>query len=134
VITTILAAILPQLLKSGTDVIDKASNKWIGLSVDDQVKLKQADVAKIESLAKLDNPYGTPSQWVVDLRASFRYLAAGVSVLAGVGLLFYGFNTYSKDAITALAVAAVGVDLIGIPFAFIFGDRLNINTSAFTKK
>ena len=130
---TILAAILPQFLKSGTDLIDKASNKWIGLTVDDQVKLKQADTAKMESLAKLDNPYGTPSQWVVDLRASFRYIAAGISILAGVGLLFFGFRTYPTDAVTAFAVASIGVDLVGIPFAFIFGDRLTVNTSAFKK-
>ena len=132
-LTTILAAIVPQFLKSGTDILDKLSNRWIGLSVDDQVKLKKADTDKLESLAKLDNPYGTPSQWVVDLRASFRYIAAGISVFAGVGLIFFGFQTYGKDPLTAFAVAAIGVDLIGIPLAFIFGDRLSINTNAFKR-
>lgn len=131
-IGTVLAAILPSLIDSGKNLIEKAGNKWIGLTVDDQIKLDNAQVGKMEALAKLDNPYGTPSQWVVDLRASFRYIAAGASILSGVGLLFYAFNSIT-DTLTAFAVAGIAVDLIGIPFAFIFGDRLNVNLSRLKK-
>lgn len=129
---TILAAILPSLIESFRDVTKAASNKWIGISVDDQIKLEQSQVSKLEALSKLDNPYGTPSQWVIDLRASFRYIAAGASILAGMFVIGYAFTSIAdKDA--AYIVGLFGADLIGIPFAFVFGDRLAINMKAFKK-
>lgn len=131
-IGTIIAALLPSLIDSSKNVIEKASNKWIGLTVDDQIKLKASDVDKLKALASLDNPVGTPSQWVVDLRASFRYIAAGVSILAGIGIMGYSFTSIG-DALTSMAVASVGFDLISIPYAFVFGDRLNTNLNSLRK-
>jgi len=112
---SVIAALLPAGVDALKGLFGGIARKWGGLSVDDEIKLDQAQVSKLEALAKLDNPAGTPSQWVVDLRASFRYIGAGVSILAGVGILFY-----------SPAIAEIGIQLISIPFSFIFGERMLI--------
>lgn len=97
------------------------SRKWAGLSVDDQIKIQNADITKLEALAKLDNPAGTPSQWVVDLRASFRYIGAGLAIAAGLFIvLTMSGNPVALDA---------GFQLISMPFGFIFGERLYLGLS-----
>ena len=125
----ILALILPSLIPAGLDAVKglfgAAQRKWLGLTVDEEIKLDEAAVAKLEAVAKLDNPYGTPSQWVVDLRASSRYIMAGVSILAGIGLgygVLYDDGKYQPEEMAFLM--ATSLDLIGIPFSFIFGERL----------
>lgn len=114
----ILPAVLPALIDGLKNLAGGVSRRIGGLSVDDQVKLQTADVNKLEALAKLDEVKGTPSQWVVDLRSSFRYLAAGVSILGGMYLV------YSNTALVEL-----GSQLISAPFAFIFGERLYMGLS-----
>ena len=62
--TLIATVVLPaamDLLKGG---LNRIGNKISGLSVDDQIKLQNADISKLEALAKIDNPYGTPSPFV----------------------------------------------------------------------
>ena len=120
----ILQNILAALLPVGIDGIKQFIGKFTGgevrpSNIDEQIKLDQSNVAKLEALAKLDNPYGTPSQWVVDLRASFRYIAAGLVILGGV-MLFYipGVSP---------TVVAVGLDFAAMAFSFVFGDRVYIN-------
>jgi hypothetical protein len=89
-----------------------------GESVDDQIKLDTANIERVKALATLDNPYGTPSQWVVNLRGSFRYIAAGGLILGGLGLAGYGAYVSSPEFI------ASGLDMAASPFGFIFGERL----------
>lgn len=110
--------ILESLLAStalpmALDIVKQVTNKWFGLSIDDQIKVENAQIERMKALALLDNPYGTPSQWVVDLRASFRYL--GSIIVIGVGV-------YIVSAIP-LQIEA-GLALISMPFGFIFGERL----------
>jgi len=131
-ISTLIALFGPMLIETVKDVSKAATTRWVGLSIDDQIKLADSDVRKLEALYKLDNPYGTPSQWVVDLRASFRYIAAGLSILTGVFVIGYAITSIT-DSLTTFAVAGLGGDLIGIPFAFIFGDRVRFNVSQFKK-
>ena len=114
-LATIVIPAVVDLFKSGASA---AGRKWIGLSVDDQIKLQTADISKLEALAKIDNPYGTPSQWVIDLRASFRYVAAGVLVIGGLGLAAYGASTNQTPLIQT------GLETAGTPFLFIFGERM----------
>lgn len=112
--TLVASVILPaviDLIKGGAGAV---SRKWFGLSVDDQIKMQNADVEKLKALAQLDTPAGTPSQWVVDLRASFRYLAALVVIGVGCWLMSFG-DTNLND---------MAFQLIGMPFGFIFGERL----------
>ena len=125
----LLALILPSLIPAGLDAVKglfgAAQRKWLGLTVDEEIKLDEAAVAKLEAVAKLDNPYGVPSQWVVDLRASSRYIMAGVAILAGIGLgygVLYDDGKYAPEEMAFLM--ATSLDLIGIPFSFIFGERL----------
>lgn len=107
--------IILDLFKSAGPAI---SRKFAGLSVDDQIKLESAQVQKLEALAKLDNPNGTPSQWVIDLRASFRYIAAAAIILVGGIIAALGISKGDPATIGA------GLELAGIPFGFIFGERL----------
>lgn len=100
-----------DLVKNGLGAIGR---KFGAVSVDDQIKLEDAAIRKLEVLAKLDNPNGTPSQWVVDLKSSYRYIAA--TLLIGVGC----FLLTKNDPIAS----ANAVEMIGMPFGFIFGERL----------
>lgn len=114
---TILASvILPaviDLVKGGAGAL---SRKFVGMSVDDEIKLKNSDVEKLKALAALDNPNGTPSQWVVDTRAIYRYAAATLVIVVGCLLVLTAGG--NKDQIAA------GLEFIGMPFGFIFGERL----------
>jgi len=118
--TFLASAIFPAVLDFIKGSAGAVSRKWFGISVDDQIKLASSDVTKLEALAKLDNPYGTPSQWVVDLRASFRYIGAFVVMAIGAAILYLGGAAESADA----DLVDLGSQLVSIPFGFIFGERL----------
>lgn len=109
----IIESLIAALVPAGVEAVKGLSRKFVGLSVDDQIKLDNAGVDKLKALASLDTPAGDPSQWVVDLRASFRYLGAGASILGGLVGIF----------IDPLNVELYG-QLITIPFSFIFGERM----------
>lgn len=111
--TLILPAILPAAMDAVKNLFGGIARKVGGLSVDDQIKIQSADIQKLEALAKLDSPVGTPSQWVIDLRASFRYVGAGLSIIGGLALMFY-----------SPTLVDLGAQLISAPFAFIFGERM----------
>lgn len=114
----IVGAVLPAVIDIVKGVGGAFGRKMFGLSVDDQIKLENAGVQKLEALAKLDNPYGTPSQWVIDMRASFRYISAAAIIAIGCGVLFTGVQASSSYVIE------MGFTLVGMPFSFIFGERL----------
>jgi len=73
----------------------------------------------LSPVAALDNPGGTPSQWVIDLRGSARYIAAFVSILGGVGSIFV------TDIPTE--VKLLGLEAASIAFGFLFGQRIVTN-------
>ena len=110
--TLLMSAAAPAVLDLLKGVFGAASRKFLGMTVDDQVKLANSDIERMKALAGLDNPYGTPSQWVVDLRASFRYISA--ILVIGLG------GVLCLDPKTATA----GIELVCTPFGFIFGERL----------
>lgn len=112
------SVVIPAVLDMFKSGVGALSRRFLGLSIDDQIKLENAAVGKIEALAKLDNPYGTPSQWVVDLRASFRYVAAVVLILGGLSLAGYAAYASEREWI------GLGLELAGVPFGFIFGERM----------
>lgn len=126
ILESLLASVVaPAVIDLVKGTAGALSRKWAGLSVDDQIKLQNADVTKLEALAKLDNPAGVPSQWVVDLRASFRYLGAGVAILAGLLIV----NTFPA----APLMVDAGLQLIAMPFGFIFGERLYLGLRGIQK-
>ena len=114
-LTSVLLPVLTDLIKT---TIPAVTRRWIGVSVEDQIKLDMANVERIRALAELDNPYGTPTQWVVDLRGAFRYVAAIGLIVGGLSLAAYG--AYESDT----EIMAAGLDLAAAPFGFIFGERL----------
>ena len=116
--STLIATAVPIVLDFVKGVGAAASRKWLGLSVDDAIKLNASRVENLKALAELDKPYGAPSQWVVDVRGSFRYVAAAILVFGGSLLGLYG----ALEGVTDLV--ATGVELASLPFGFIFGERL----------
>lgn len=118
-VETIVAALVPV----GVEGIKQALTRWTGgvkpTSVDEQIKLQDADVRRLEALAALDNPYGTPSQWVVDLRASSRYIGALGVILGGV-LTLYVPNMPQE-------IVAIAMEGASVCFGFLFGQRIVVN-------
>lgn len=117
-LSLLLSAGLPILLDLIKSAAPALSRKFIGVSVQDQIALDNASVERTKALAELDNPFGQPSQWVVDLRGSFRYVAALVLIFGGGALAMYGASEVNPVALSS------GLDLAMAPFGFIFGERL----------
>lgn len=117
-ISALASAFVPVLVEGAKQGLGRLFGGPKPATVDDQIKLDTAEVAKLEALAKLDNPYGTPSQWVVDLRASARYIAAGV-VIAGAGSAMF--------ADIPLEVKTLCFEMVSIAFGFLFGTRIVAN-------
>ena len=113
-------AIISALVPAGVDAIKGWFTAWTrqkaGITVDDEIKLGNANVERLKVLAELDKPIGTPSQWVVDLRSSFRYIACGAFVCAGI------YGILIPSAISPLAIeAALAAS------SFIFGERMMLS-------
>lgn len=122
--TALVSALAPAAVDAIKTLFGGIARKVGGLSVDDEIKLLNANVEKLKALAGLDNPVGTPSQWVVDLRASFRYIAAGAATAIGATLLWFGPD---------LATKAIGAELIAGPWSFIFGERMLLSLKGIQK-
>jgi len=118
----IIESIIGALVPVGVEGIKQLIAKFVGgakpLSIDDQIKLDQSEIARIEALAKLDNPGGTPSQWVIDLRASSRYVGALVVIAVGLSTLYLTTSEY---------IQSIGLEAANIAFGFLFGSRIMAN-------
>lgn len=116
--TMLASAVLPAALDFLKGIGGSITTKFFGLSVDDQIKMQTAEVEKLKALAQLDSPVGVPSQWVVDLRAAFRYVGATLCICIGASMIFVGTEASLDNLVSS------GLELISIPFSFIFGERL----------
>jgi len=118
-LTTLLSALVPV----GVDGIKQVITHFTGgvkpATVEEQLKLDDQEIKRMEALARLDNPGGTPSQWVIDLRGSSRYLAAFTVIIGGIAL---GFTPDVNPAIQL-----VGFEGANIAFGFLFGQRVIAN-------
>ena len=121
----ILESLLGALIPIGAEALKQGVSKWIGgvkpATIDEQIKLDQGEISRIEALAKLDAPIGQPSQWVIDLRASARYLGALVVIACGISTLYIP----GIDA----AIRAIALEAANIAFGFLFGSRIVNNWS-----
>lgn len=115
--TALISAVAPAAIDAVKTLFGGISRKVGGLSVDDEVKLAQTDIERLKAVAELDKPEGAPSQWVIDLRASFRYITAGTMVLGGLLIAGYGVYTINPDAIE------IGATIASAPMSFIIGER-----------
>lgn len=117
-IETILASLVPVAIEG----VKQAGARFFGgvraTTVDEQIKLDNNEIEKIKALAELDKPVGAPSQWVVDLRASARYLGALAVISIGVGSLFFPVDK---------SVQALALEAANIAFGFLFGSRIVSN-------
>jgi hypothetical protein len=116
ILSTILAALVPVAVEG----VKQASARWMGgvraTSVAEQIELDKNEIERLKALAELDKPEGTPSQWVIDLRASARYVGALAVITVGIGSLFVPGVTPAIQAIT--------LEAANIAFGFLFGSRI----------
>jgi hypothetical protein len=118
IIETIIGALVPVGVEGIKQLIGKFTGGVRPITIAEQIQLDQSEIHRIEALAKLDNPYGTPSQWVVDLRASSRYLGALTVIAVGLSTLFLPVDSY---------VQRIGLEASNIAFGFLFGSRIMAN-------
>ena len=115
-LTTLLSALIPV----GVEGIKQGINAITGgikpTTVAEQIQLEEQEIKRLQAVAALDNPGGTPSQWVVDLRASARYIAAFVVIGGGITTAFVP----EVD----LAIKALAFEAANIAFGFLFGSRI----------
>ena len=116
IIETIVAALVPV----GAEAVKQLINKFVGgvkpATIEEQIQLDRLDVERAQALAALDTPVGQPSQWVVDLRASARYV--GALVVIGVGII--GLFVPDVDD----NIKSMGLEAANIAFGFLFGSRI----------
>jgi hypothetical protein len=121
---SILSLILPALVPVFTDGVSSIINKLTGgiggqpQNVQERIQLMEAEAQKLQALAALDNPSsGQPSQWIVDLRACFRY------VIISAILIFTGIVVFNPT-IVGTAVVSIFLDMTGACMSFIIGERM----------
>ena len=115
IVETIVGALVPVGAEAVKQVVARFFGGVRATTIEEQIRLDQNEIARIEALAKLDTPVGTPSQWVVDLRASARYVGA-LAVIA-VGVLVIVTNSEAR-------VQEIGLQAANIAFGFLFGSRI----------
>lgn len=118
-LTTLLSALVPVGVEGIKQVITAKVGGVKPTTVAEQIELDNQDIKRLNALVALDNPGGTPSQWVVDLRASARYLASFVVILGGIGVAFIP----QIDP----AIKLIGLEGANIAFGFLFGQRIVAN-------
>jgi hypothetical protein len=116
---TLIGALVPVAAESIKQLIVRWTGGVRATTVDEQIRLMKAESDRLTALASLDQPGGTPSQWVIDLRASARYLGALSVIAVGIGSLYVS-DLPELVRITALEAA-------NIAFGFLFGSRLAAN-------
>ena len=123
---SILSLILPALVPAFTDGMRGIFARLTGgaggqpQNVTERVQLMEAEAQKLQAIAQLDTPNGTPSQWIIDLRACFRY------VIITAILIFTGVVVFCPD-IVGVAVVSVFLDMSGACMSFIIGERMYLS-------
>lgn len=115
----LVESIIGALIPVGVEGIKQVITRLVGgvrpTTVDEQIKLDQNEVERLKALAQLDTPVGTPSQWVVDLRASARYIGALLVIAVGISTLYVPMDA---------AVQSLAIEAANIAFGFLFGSRI----------
>lgn len=116
IIESLIGALVPVGVEGVKQLIARFSGGVKALTIDEQIKLDQNEIERLKALAALDTPAGTPSQWVIDLRASSRYIGALVTIAIGLLTLFIP-NTPAE-------IQKIGLEAANIAFGFLFGTRI----------
>ena len=115
IVETLIASLVPVAAEGIKNGLGKLFGGVKPASIDDQIKLDNSEIEKLKAISQLDAPIGVPSQWVVDLRASSRYIAAWACILIGSWM------------ITDTMLSGPGSELVGVAFGFLFGSRIVAN-------
>lgn len=116
---TVIGALVPVGIEGMKQLITRFTGGVRATTVAEEIQLQEADIKRLEAIAALDDPHGTPSQWVVDLRASSRYIGALVVIISGITTLY--IPNMPKE------VVEVALEASGACFGFLFGQRILIN-------
>lgn len=123
-IGTILATLLPAFIPGLADGLKMIFSKITGISMgepktfQEKLELERLGIEKMKALAELDRPYGTISPWVSNLRASFRYLAVGLIIIATLIYCFFPTQYQNPAVLDFLS------QLSGSATFFLIGDRV----------
>jgi len=115
-LTTLLSALVPVGIEGVKQVISAKLGGVRPTSIAEQIQLDESDIKRLQAVAALDNPGGTPSQWVVDLRASSRYIAAFAVIGAGVSSMYIPG--------VSIEIQGIAIEAANIAFGFLFGNRI----------
>lgn len=118
IIESILGALVPVGVEGIKQLIGRFNGGVRPTTIAEQIQFDNSEIARLEALAKLDNPFGQPSQWVIDLRASSRYIGALIVIIAGLSTLFLSVDFFVKN---------IGLEAANIAFGFLFGSRIMAN-------
>ena len=123
---TLISALIPSLADGFRAVIGwmTGGNGAQPQNVDEAIKLMAAQSENLRVIAQLDTPSYNISQWVADLRASFRYVSAAVIIAPFPFILGY-VSLYPSPAVLEL-FNFYSINLVGPVFAFMFGARLQL--------
>lgn len=120
----ILETIIGALVPIAAEGLKQLAGRFLGginpTTIDEQIRLMQAENERAKAIAALDQPGGVPRQWVIDLRASARYVGALTVIGVGVGSLFM-----QVDA----KIQAIALEAANIAFGFLFGSRITAQWS-----
>lgn len=118
----IIESLIGALVPVGVEGIKQVLARFFGgvraTTIDEQIKLDANEIEKIKALAALDTPIGVPSQWVIDLRASARYVGALAVIAVGISALYLPVDK---------GIQAIALEAANIAFGFLFGSRIVAN-------
>jgi hypothetical protein len=119
IVSLILPALVPAFADGARGLIAKFTGGAGGQpqNIKERIELMQAEAAKLQALAALDSPNGEPSRWIIDLRASFRYI-----IISAI-MLFTAIVVFNPDVVGA-TVVAVFLDMTGACMSFVIGERM----------
>lgn len=115
ILETIVGALVPVVAEGSKQLISKFIGGVKPTTVEEQIKLDNSEIARLEAIAKLDVPVGTPSQWVIDLRAAARYIGALAVIAVGISTLYVPLE---------MSIQALALEAANIAFGFLFGSRI----------
>lgn len=115
----ILETVIGALVPVAAEGIKGSVSRWFGgvkaTTIDEQIKLDASEIERLKAVASLDTPGGTPSQWVIDLRSSSRYVFGGVVIVAAIGTMYVPVPA---------EIQRVAFESANVVFGFLFGSRV----------
>ena len=108
IVSLILPALVPAFADGARGLIAKFTGGAGGQpqNITERIELMKAEAEKLQALAALDSPTGEPSKWIIDLRASFRYV-----IISSI-MIFTAVVVFNSDIVGA-TVVAVCLDMTG---------------------